>query len=224
MRGGASTCWTEIDAAARGSVSERESFAHRYLPVVKAYLLARWRRSRLRADVDDAVQEVFVECYRNGGVLDKAERGRPGGFRGFLFGVARNVARRVETRRSQVRERQQGDEFDFFAQANEGKLEAEFDRAWAVGVMRQAAELQRERADDDEGARQRVELLRLRFQEALPIREIATRWGVDAQRLHYEYLKARKEFEGALRHVVAYHNPDSAAATRTECEALLDLL
>ena len=59
-----STCWTVIRAASAGSPAERAELARRYLGVVRAYLAARWRDSHLRADLDDAVQEVFVECFR----------------------------------------------------------------------------------------------------------------------------------------------------------------
>jgi DNA-directed RNA polymerase specialized sigma24 family protein len=38
------------------------SLARRYHGVVRAYLVARWRRSALRDDLDDATQEVFA-CY-----------------------------------------------------------------------------------------------------------------------------------------------------------------
>jgi RNA polymerase sigma-70 factor (ECF subfamily) len=62
-----STCWTVIRAAAAGSPQGREELAHRYLAVVRAYRAARWRGSPLRPDLDDAVQEVFVECFRQGG-------------------------------------------------------------------------------------------------------------------------------------------------------------
>jgi RNA polymerase sigma-70 factor (ECF subfamily) len=62
-----STCWTVIRAAAAGSPTDRDELARRYLGVVRAYLAARWRGSALRRDVDDAVQEVFVECFRSVG-------------------------------------------------------------------------------------------------------------------------------------------------------------
>jgi DNA-directed RNA polymerase specialized sigma24 family protein len=53
----------------------------------------------------------------------------------------------------------------------------------------------------------RVELLRLRFQEGMPIREIARLRGVDAASLHHEYARARREFRSALRDVIAFHHP-----------------
>ena len=52
----------------------------------------------LRDDLDDVTQEVFVECFRTGGVLEAAGSGRVPRFRAFLYGVIRNVARRVESR------------------------------------------------------------------------------------------------------------------------------
>jgi RNA polymerase sigma-70 factor (ECF subfamily) len=93
-----STCWTVIRAAAAGSPSDRAELARRYLGVVRAYLAARWRGSPLQADLDDAVQEVFVERFRQGGAIEAAGAGRVPSFRAFLYGVVRNVARRFESR------------------------------------------------------------------------------------------------------------------------------
>ena len=93
-----STCWTVIHAAAAGSLSDREEFARRYLDTVRAYLSARWRGSPLLDDLDDAAQEVFVECFRQGGAVEAAGAGRVPAFRAFLYGVVRNVARRFESR------------------------------------------------------------------------------------------------------------------------------
>ena len=79
-----STCWTVIRAAAAGSPSDREELARRYLGVVRAYLVARWRGSAILPERDDAVQEVFVECFRRGGALEAAGDGRVPAFRAFL--------------------------------------------------------------------------------------------------------------------------------------------
>jgi RNA polymerase sigma-70 factor (ECF subfamily) len=70
----------------------------------------------------------------------------------------------------------------------------------------------------------RVELLRLRFQEGLPIRDIATRWQTDAAVLHHEYARAREEFRAALLEVVAFYHPGTAAEVERECANLLSLL
>ncbi len=76
-----STCWTMIRAAAAGSPAEREELARRYLGIVRSYFAARWRGTPLREELDDATQAVFVECFRQGGVLDAAGSGRVPGFR-----------------------------------------------------------------------------------------------------------------------------------------------
>jgi hypothetical protein len=69
-----------------------------------------------------------------------------------------------------------------------------------------------------------VELLRLRFQDGLPIREIARRWGADAAALHHEYAKARQEFQAALLEVVAFHHPGTPAEVEQACANLLTSL
>lgn len=214
-----STCWTVIRAAAAGSPDDREELARRYLGVVRAYLAARWRGSQLRPDLDDAVQEVFVECFRQGGALEAAGAGRVPHFRAFLYGVVRNVARRFESRPA----RAAGPLPD--VEDKEESLSRLFERSWAQAIMAEAARLQRQRAAE-RGAEavQRVELLRLRFEDNLPIRAIAERWGVDAARLHHAYAVARQEFRGALLEVVAFHHPGSSAEVEQEAADLLRAL
>jgi RNA polymerase sigma-70 factor (ECF subfamily) len=216
------TCWSVIEAAAAGAAGERQEFARRYGPVVRAYLAARWRASPCRQDLEDAVQEVFVECFKEGGVLARADRGR-GEFRPFLYGVARNVALRLERARARAREQQTPDGVDLDGvPAAEEQLSRAFDRAWAKAVLREAARRQEQRADaEGDAARKRVELLRLRFHEGLPIREIARRWGADAAALHHEYARARQEFKAALLEVVAFHHPGAPAEVECACAELL---
>ncbi len=224
MRGTDSTCWTELRAAAEGGIEARGAFALRYAPLVRAYLAARWRGSKLVGYLDDAVQDVFVECLRQGGALEKLEPGREGGFRAFFYGVVRNVALRVE--RSTARRRDQAalDE-GMEPLADDHSLSQVFDRAWANALMREAAERQRQHAADrGEAATRRVELLRLRFQENLPIREIARRWNEDAATLHHEYARARAEFKQALLEVLEHYHPGAPLAVERECTQLLEVL
>jgi RNA polymerase sigma-70 factor (ECF subfamily) len=221
-----STCWTVIQAAAAGAVGEREQFARRYAPVVRAYLAARWRQSPCLGELDDAAQEVFVECFKQGGALGRAAPDRPGGFRAFLYGLVRNVARRVEEDRARAREQQpsERDGLDWVPAA-EASLSRAFDRAWAKALLREAGRLQEERAAGlGAAAQRRVELLQLRFHEGLPIRDVARRWGVEAAALHHEYARARKEFKAALAEVVAFHQPGSAEEVERACADLLELL
>jgi RNA polymerase sigma-70 factor (ECF subfamily) len=221
-----STCWTVLHDAAAGSQEARAVFAVRYAPLVRTYLAARWRSSPLIQELDDAVQDVFVECLWQGGALEKAQSGRPGGFRAFLYGLVRNVALRFEQRRARLREQQapEGDPAELVADSEE-TLSRVFDRAWAKAIMREAAARQAERAEHlGEAARRRSELLRLRFHEAMPIREIARLWNADPTALHHEYARARAEFRDALLEVMAFYHPSSPAEAERECVELLALL
>jgi RNA polymerase sigma-70 factor (ECF subfamily) len=221
-----STCWTVLRDAAAGACAAREAFAGRYEPTVRAYLAARWKGSPLVQELDDAVQEVFVECLRQGGGLERARPDRPGGFRAFLYGLVRNVALRFEQRRAKGQARRRGESVEVDAvPAREDTLSHVFDRAWARAVVREAAARQAERADAvGPAARRRVELLRLRFHEGLPIREIARLWHDDPATLHREYARGRDEFKAALLEVMAFYHPDSPVRAERECAELLVLL
>ena len=214
------TCWTLIHAAAAGNRSARESFARLYEPIARTCLAARWRQSPCLATLDDAVQDLFVECFKTNGVLDKIIESHPDGFRAFFHGVLRNIARRHESARGVSRPIS-----DDLA-ADETSLSRAFDKAWARSLLKEAARVQAEAAHaTGERAVKRVELLRLRFQEGLPIRDIAARWNEDAAKLHHEFATARVEFRAALRNVVAFHMPAaSQPQLETACRALLDLL
>jgi RNA polymerase sigma-70 factor (ECF subfamily) len=221
MSGSHSTCWNLIRAAADGSPPERDEFARRYAPVLRAYLAARWRGRPLLQDLDDAVQDVFVECLRPGGALARFDPSRDGGFRAFLYGVARNVALRRESRRPPPVSASALDAVP----DDHTSLSRVFDRAWARAVLREAARLQEERARAaGERALRRVELLRLRFQENLPIRDIARLWQTDPAVLHHEYARAREEFREALLAVVAFHHHGDFAGIEDECRRLVSLL
>ena len=162
---------------------------------------------------------MFVECFRQGGVLEAAGAGRVPVFRAFLYGVIRNVARRFESR--PVRAAGPLPEIA----ADDPSQSRLFERTWAQAIMAEAAQLQRQRAAELGGeAVQRVELLRLRFEENLPIRAIAKLWGTDATRLHHAYALARQEFRAALLEIVAFHQPGSPVELAQEAASLLKAL
>jgi RNA polymerase sigma factor (sigma-70 family) len=214
------TCWTVVRGAAEGNAKERDAFAQHYVPVVRAYLGARWRGTPLLQELDDALQEVFVDCFKEGGALARVDPGRP--FRAFFYGVVRIVALRHEDRRRR-RAREEQPPSTFEVETDEPALSEVFDRSWAQSVMEQAAARQAEHADErGDAARRRLELLALRFQDGLPIREIAARWDVDAAHLHREYARARREFREALIEIVGFHQPGSAEEVDAECARLLD--
>jgi RNA polymerase sigma-70 factor (ECF subfamily) len=207
-----------IRAAAAGSPADREGLANRYLGIVRAYLAARWRGSVLRNDLDDATQSVFIECFRQGGALEAAKEVRVSSFRAFLYGVIRNVARRFESGSAHAA-------LPSDLIADEESQSRLFDRTWARSLMVEAAQLQRQRAHErGEEAIRRVELLRLRFENNLPIRTIAERWGVSAASLHHAYSLARHEFKLVLIEVVAFHHPGTPAEVEQEASGLLKLL
>jgi len=140
--------------------------------------------------------------------LDKLEIDRPGGFRAFLLGAARNIARRHEVRR-----RPNNPLPDEVLADDTGPAEA-FDRAWARALLREAAAAQQTSAEGaGPAAVRRIQLLRLRFHEGLPIRDIARLWGEDAAKLHHEYATAA-EFRTALRVVIAIHHPGATVEDR----------
>jgi len=219
------TCWDTVRGAAEGGVEERRDFARTYLPIVRAYLGARWRGSGYIGHLEDAVQDVFVDCFRERGALHRADPERGARFRTFLFAVVRNVALRHEERRARRREQQQETGFGEHVAADDEALSQVFDRAWARALMRRAMERQATDAEEKgDDARRRVEILRLRFDEGLPIREIAKRWEMDASVVHRQYRIAREEFQAALVAEVRFHNQGTEAEVRRECATLLQLL
>jgi RNA polymerase sigma-70 factor (ECF subfamily) len=211
------TCWSLIRDATAGDSAARERFARVYLPVVKAYLVVRWGARR---DANDAAQDVFVECFRAGGLLQKADPERAGGFRAFLLGAVRNVARRHEARK------RLDAQLPADLAADDTTPAEAFDRAWARALLREAAAVQQRSAEQaGPAAVRRVQLLTLRFGEGLLIREVAARWGEDAAKLHHEYATARDEFRAALWTVVAFHHPGAAASEIDRaCKSLLSLV
>jgi DNA-directed RNA polymerase specialized sigma24 family protein len=217
--------WSTIARAASGEVEARSAFGHTYLPVVRCFLEARWRATPLAPELDDAVQEVFVECLRRDGVLSRAAQER-GDLRGLLFGVSRNVAARFEERAAKRLRRDQaaGSAIDGIP-ARDPSLSIVFDREWARTLMRLAGErMQAAAAHGSAGARLRVELLELRFAQGRPIRAIAREWDVDADSVHRAYARAREEFRLCLRRVLAEHTVRTEVDLDAEVGRLFELL
>src|SRR5689334_18023621 len=172
------TCWTLIESAAAGDRGARESFAERYLPLVRAYLEARWRTRLSPSELEDAVQDVFVECLKSEGVLEHTRDRRGRGFRAYLVGAVRHVALRIEARRARTLEGgpRPGVELELVP-ADEASCSRAFDRSWAGAIMREAAEHQQLQARArGPAALRRVELLRRVFQDGSRIAELAREW------------------------------------------------
>lgn len=213
-----------VRGAASGDAAAKEDFGRLYLPLVRSFLASRWRWAPLRNDIDDASQEVFLECFRRGGALPRADSGREGGFRAFLFGIVHHVALRFERKAART-EARGGSPPPGEEPAQTETPSRIFEREWALAVMRAAGERQARKAGSiGTAAVRRVELLRLRFHEGLPIREIAEQWGEDASRLHHEYATARAEFREALLEEIAFHAPGTRAEVERESVRLLEIL
>lgn len=226
MAHGETTCWSLIEAAAAGNTGNQDEFVRRYHGFIRAVLKARWCTSPCSEELDDAVQEVFVECFRPLGILSKVDRSKPGGFRAFLVGTVRNVARRFEARRDGINGNriEHVENLDQIPARDDPQSKA-MDRAWASALVREAAELLQARAlEAGPKAIRRTEILRLRFRDGVPIREIAARWNVAPAVLHHEYAKARDEFREALHAVVAQYNFGTAAEIALACRNLLMMI
>jgi RNA polymerase sigma factor (sigma-70 family) len=220
------TSWTLVEAAAAGNAEARSVFVQRYLQPVRAYLAARWKNGLLAQHVDDAVQEVFLDCFRPRGALDRLDPARGNGFRAYLYGIVRNAALHIETRRAREHARKAQESFHPEAHpAGDLALSRVFDREWARAILRDALELQRARAAErDPAAARRVDLLRMKFEDGLAVRDIAKRLGEDPARIHIEYAQARRDFIRALREVIGLQEGCSPERLKEECEKLLGVL
>jgi DNA-directed RNA polymerase specialized sigma24 family protein len=168
----------------------------------------------LATETSDATQEVFVECLKPGGVLERADAGH-GDFRALLGAVTRNVARRFEERAIE-RGRVRPEDSAWLQQvaSDENGQATVFDRSWAHALVEEASDRYRELASGDgDAGRRRIELLERRFGSDEAIREIAATWNVPAQHVHNEYKKARKEFDRCLLKVVAFHRRSNIRAS-----------
>lgn len=178
------------------------------------------------ADVDDALQDVFVECIKPDGVLHRADPAR-GDFRGLLYGVVRNVSRRYEERAAQRGQRRPGESVYLDElPAQDEALSHLFDREWAGSLLREALLRHASAArNGDGGARRRFRILRMRHQRGLAVREIAAALGEpEVEQVHNDYRRARREFGGVLREVVAARTGAQGAAVDAECRQLIELL
>lgn len=218
------TCWTLIERAADGHAEDRSTFAQRYSGVIRSYLAARWRATTLAGDIDDALQDVFVELMRDQGALARADRERGTAFRGYLYGVVRNVALRAE---SKAAKRFAADvEVSAILReipARDPSTSEVYNRAWAHALIGEAGEiLERRAAADGEAAQRRLELLRLRFEEGLKPAEIAEKLGIALKRVHKDYAKVREDFRACLEERVRFHFPGASDEEVTaECTQLL---
>ena len=219
------TSWHLIAAAAGGDDTARAEFARRYGDDVRGLLRQRWKSGLLLQHIDDACQEVFVECLKPGGVLVRADPAVAAGFRGLLGAVVRNVALRVERRLAQWHRRAAAP-LPTDPPGSHTSLAHALDRNWALGLVREAAEEQERRAQTSgPQALLRVKLLRARVHDGQGIAALAAQWGVAAAYLHHQFAKARRDFLRALHGVLERRFPsDSRLQQRERARQLIQLL
>lgn len=199
--------------AAAGDVVARTEFWEHHARQVRTWLWFRWSRSSLRGCIDDAAQEVYLECCRPGGALTRfvAERAEHG-FAGFLRGVVRNVAHRFEHQRARERA-QRADYADTRSAAlatverQPGDAGPDVDHEQVVAAL--------EHLDRDDPARGTPRslrtFLRLHFDEGLPVRTIARRWQEPADRVHELRRRACRRFRACLLTVLRGCRADQPA-------------
>jgi RNA polymerase sigma factor (sigma-70 family) len=209
---GDETSWTLVGRAAAGDAGSREAFARIYGPVISAYLSARWRKPPQHEEVLDAVNEVFLQCFKAGGALGGAEQRRAGGFRAYLYGITRNVAGTLR-RRSAL---DVGVEEETLERVDaELSPSQTFDRAFAEAITREARYLMSMWAATDSAAALRLKALELMYEESLPSREVAARLGLEPEAVYPLLSRARKDFKAALLQVMAERH---LGETRPEIE------
>ncbi len=207
-----STCWSVVLQAAAGDPVQREEFARRYDPVIRAYLATRWRLPRDHADVADASQEVFLQCFRDRGALERLDPDRPGGLRAFLYGVTAKTASELERKGARWRRNTSRDPIDpeLHAAAELSNSRA-FDKAWATMIAREARGLLIERAKNGTAvSRRRLYCLEQRYFNGKSPREIAPELGIDAQRVSELLYEGKLEYRAALFEIVASYFPKAS--------------
>lgn len=223
MNSADATSWSLILGAAAGKALDRETFARLYGPVIRAYLAARWHLSFEHAAVQDGTSDVFVECFKGGGALDRVDSRRPGGFRAYLYGIVRNVALMTERKLARRKDGPAAGGLDLDALPDaEDTLSRVFDRAWAEAVVRQARGRMAERAARSPAAQRRLQALTMRFEQGQAPRHIAEAFDVPVERVYEILREARAEFRVSLVELMASYHP---TCTQAEVESLcVDLL
>ncbi|MCB9888808.1 MAG: sigma-70 family RNA polymerase sigma factor [Planctomycetes bacterium] len=204
------TSWALIQCAAAGAGPERDTFARRYAPVIRDYLRARWRLPADHERVEDALQEVFVECFKADGVLDRADPAYASGFRAYLFGVVAKVALVSERRFRRRSDRPAEDAVDLDGiQSDEESLSRAFDKGWAELVVREAIELLRERSCGDPVRTERFTVLEQRFLRDLTPAQIGEQTGHTPERTYQLLRRAKSDFRSAFLDVLRAYDPSA---------------
>lgn len=187
--------------------------------MVRIELAAQLRRAVDDPDVEDAVQEVLLECLKAGGALERASEAKCTRFRAYLGGITRNVGlRHLRVRKNQPSALEETE----FVSDSSPDVEANLNAAWSQAVLGEAMALLVRESCLAETARLRLRVLQLRHQEGLKAAQVAEMLGISATRVHHLTSEAKNEYRLALLSVVSQQNPGlGRAEIEAECVALL---
>ena len=150
--------------------------------------------------IDDAAQEVYLECFRRGGAFAHfaPERARHG-VTGFLRGVVRNVAHRFERQWSRERaHRAHLTVTPLPVHSSDDAVPA----GDSTGVAHEHVVAALDRLDHDDPARGTQRSLRaflhLHFDDGLPVRTIAKHWQETPDHVHELRSRACRRFRNCL--------------------------
>lgn len=194
-------CWQEALAAARGDAAARAAFWAHHARQIHAWLWLRWRHGTLRSSLDDAAQEVYLECFRPGGAMAHLDPTRAHhGLAPFLRAIVRNVAQRFE--RARRREREHREAYATGRATTDAGV-ANDTAHGAVDHEQLAAALARLERDDPEhdGPHSLRTFVRLHFEQGLPVRAIAHAWHELPAHVHDLRRRACRHLRACLRDV-----------------------
>lgn len=193
--------WQLVEAAATGDLGAQAAFSRQFEPLVHRWLWFRWRHTPFKSLIEDAAQDVFVECFRPGGALQHVDRTRCShGVEAYLRGLVQNVALRVERiearhfhhRRRAVVQAGTLPRLGSAEQLDRDLMQQRVDAALAL--------LDSEDVRTKSGHSLR-ELLRLHFEGGQPVRAIAQLWDEKVEHVHELRRRACSRFRACLLRV-----------------------
>lgn len=199
------TCWTLINGAAAGDRTLADEFVRTYTPVLTDYLSTRWKISPSDQRVSEALQCIFLDCLRPSGALQRVDPSREGGFRAFLYGVARNTARNLDATRAREFARSATPSELEELHSDDLSAEKAFDQAWARMMVGEALKAMLHHRGDAGEIQERV--LRLRYFEGFKARQIAEHLGLQPDQVYQMLHRARRNFQSALLSAIAFRDP-----------------
>ena len=193
--------WALVGLIGENVPDAAREFAFRYDRFVRRVLTKRWLGTIYRTHFDDAVQDVFVECFKPGGVLAKADSSRGGAFRSLLFRVTCNVAARYERNHNRDLRLISKELTDTHGEDSGAFLQ--ITREEVAEVVSEA--LRRMSQHTAVEVRERAQLLIQHSCDGQKIIHLAGGDTETAERLHRQHSKAKREFQTFLSEVIQSH-------------------